>query len=54
LFAGEHRGLAGSDDVPEAALVVIEMSAHESPRTMKLYDRTKERLTRDEVERIRF
>jgi integrase len=27
------------------------MAAHESPRT-KLYDRTKERLTQDEVERI--
>jgi len=27
------------------------MAAHESPRTTKLYDRTKERLTRDEVER---
>jgi integrase len=29
------------------------MAAHESPRTTKLYDRTKERLTLDEVERIR-
>ena len=29
-----------------------EMAAHESPRTTKLYDRTKERLTQDEVERI--
>ena len=28
--------------------------AHESPRTTKLYDRTKERLTQDEVERIRL
>jgi hypothetical protein len=28
-----------------------EMAAHESPRTTKLYDRTKERLTQDEVER---
>jgi site-specific recombinase XerD len=28
------------------------MAAHESPRTTKLYDRTKERLTLDEVERI--
>jgi hypothetical protein len=27
---------------------------HESPRTTKLYDRTKERLTQDEVERIRL
>jgi site-specific recombinase XerD len=29
-----------------------EMAAHESPRTTKLYDRTKERLTQDEIERI--
>jgi hypothetical protein len=29
-----------------------ETAAHESPRTTKLYDRTKERLTQDEVERI--
>jgi hypothetical protein len=28
------------------------MAAHESPRTTTLYDRTKERLTPDEVERI--
>jgi len=31
-----------------------EMAAHESPRTTKLYDRTQERLTQDEVERIRL
>ena len=31
-----------------------EMAAHESPRTTKLYDRTKERLTQVEVERIRL
>src|ERR1700748_3761882 len=30
------------------------MAAHESPRTAKLYDRTKEKLTQDEVERIRL
>jgi integrase len=30
------------------------MAAHESPRTTKLYDRTKERLTQDEVEKIRL
>jgi site-specific recombinase XerD len=30
------------------------MAAHESPRTTKLYDRTRERLTQDEVERVRF
>jgi integrase len=31
-----------------------EMAAHESPSTTKLYDRTRERLTQDEVERIRL
>jgi integrase len=31
-----------------------EMAAHESPRTTKLYDRTKDRLTQKEVERIRL
>jgi hypothetical protein len=31
-----------------------EEAAHESPRTTKLYDRTKERLPQDEVERIRL
>lgn len=30
------------------------MAGHESPRTTKLYDRTTERLTQDEVERIRL
>ncbi len=30
------------------------MAAHERPRTTRLYDRTQEQLTQDEVERIRF
>jgi hypothetical protein len=30
------------------------VDAHERPRTTKLYDRTKERLTLDEIERIRL
>jgi hypothetical protein len=30
------------------------MAAHESPHTTKLYDETKEKLTLDEVERIRL
>lgn len=30
------------------------MAAHESPRTTKLYDRTQERLTLEEAERVRF
>ena len=29
-----------------------EMAAHESPRTTKLYDRTGDEITLDEVERI--
>lgn len=33
---------------------VQEMAAHKSPRITKLYDRTKKRLTQDEVERIRL
>ena len=31
-----------------------EMSAHESPRTTKFYDRTREQLTQAEVKRIRL
>jgi hypothetical protein len=30
-----------------------EMAAHESPRTTKLHDRARERLTQDQLERIR-
>ncbi|HTN71867.1 MAG TPA: tyrosine-type recombinase/integrase [Methylomirabilota bacterium] len=30
------------------------MAGHENPRTTKLYDRTKDRLTQDKVERIRL
>jgi integrase/recombinase XerC len=30
------------------------MAAHESPRTTKLYDRSKDRLTQSEVEKIRL
>ena len=32
----------------------MSMAAHESPHTIKLYDRTKERLAQDEVETIRL
>jgi hypothetical protein len=32
----------------------LEMAAHESPRTTKFHDRTKERVTQDEVEWIRL
>jgi hypothetical protein len=31
-----------------------QMAAHESPRTTKLYDRTKDEITLSEVERIRL
>ncbi|MBX9626134.1 MAG: site-specific integrase [Gemmataceae bacterium] len=31
-----------------------QIAAHESPRTTKLYDRTDDRLTLDEIERVRF
>jgi len=30
------------------------IAAHQSPRTMKLYDRTADEITLDEVERIRI
>jgi hypothetical protein len=30
------------------------LAAHESPRTTKLYDRRREQVAQDEVERIRF
>jgi len=30
------------------------MAAQESPRTTELYDRTKERLTQDKIEKIKF
>lgn len=33
---------------------VQEMAAHESPRTTKLYDRMKERLTQAEIKRIKL
>jgi integrase len=31
-----------------------QLAAHESPRTTKLYDRTQDEVSQDEVERIRF
>jgi hypothetical protein len=34
--------------------IAQETAAHESPRTTKLYDRSRERLTQDEVEMIRL
>jgi integrase/recombinase XerD len=31
-----------------------QITAHRSPRTTKLYDRTKDEISQDEVERIKF
>jgi integrase/recombinase XerD len=31
-----------------------QIAAHQSPRTTKLYDRTKDEISLDEVERIKF
>jgi integrase/recombinase XerD len=33
---------------------VQQIPAHQSPRTTKLYDRTKDEISLDEVERIKF
>jgi integrase/recombinase XerD len=41
-----HLGNGGTLENAQA------MTAHESPRTTKLYDRTSEEITLDEVERI--
>jgi hypothetical protein len=49
-LSGDRDYLSNSGALEDAQ----EMAAHESPRTTKLYDRTKERLTQDEVERIRL
>jgi hypothetical protein len=45
---GRHRAIAPSGTLENAQA----MAAHESPRTTKLYDRTGEEVTLDEVERI--
>ena len=62
-FAAQGRDADRSRSLPNNPLVraaaqgkgmcqLLPMAAHESPRTTKLYDRTKERLTQDEIERI--
>jgi hypothetical protein len=61
-FFSALADFAGGKDTPrdllERCLARLEhaqeVAAHESPRTTKLYDRTKERRTQDEVERIRL
>jgi hypothetical protein len=45
---GSQRYLANGGALEHAQA----MAAHESPRTTKLYDRTKERLTQHEIKRI--
>ncbi len=59
MLIGCHRfratGITAYLEAPGGSLENAQaMAAHESPRTTKLYDRTKERLTQDEVERIRL
>ena len=57
MFHSDILATSGLDDRLSSRKVLEhaqEMAAHESPRTTKLYDRTKERLTQDEVERIRL
>ena len=50
-----HRGIASVAWTNGGSLEhAQEMAAHESPRTTKLYDRTQDRLTQDEVERIKL
>ena len=36
------------------SVAIVLIAAHESPRTTKLYDRTADEITLDEVERIRI
>jgi hypothetical protein len=45
---GPHPKIAGAASGENAQV----MAAHESPRTTKLYDRTGDEITLDEVERI--
>jgi hypothetical protein len=54
LIAHPHHGRQRERPCAAALEHAQEMAVHESPRTTKLYDRTKERLTQDEVERIRL
>jgi hypothetical protein len=52
--AQAERGRKRCSGSAKLTMPAQEMAAHESPRTTKLYDRTKERLTQDEVEKIRL
>ena len=51
LAGNRHHDLPGERGRLEHAQ---QMAGHESPRTTKLYDRTKDEITLSEVERIRL
>ena len=55
IFAATRFGRPGSRPISITAVRLENaqlMAAHESPRTTKLYDRTGDEITLDEVERI--
>ena len=54
MFGDSHVFNLGSYVQAARPLTLAAIAGHESPRTTKLYNRTKERLTQDEVERIRL
>ena len=49
---GDARTTGAGKTTELIDMLVNEMAAHESPRTTKLYDRTGDEITLDEVERI--
>jgi hypothetical protein len=51
---GERGGGEGSEVRGVEDGMIIRMAAHESPRTTRLYDRTNDQVSLDEVERIVF
>jgi hypothetical protein len=51
LAGDRHHDLPGERRTARHAQ---QMAGHESPRTTKLYDRTKDEITLSEVERIRL
>ena len=51
---GERGGGEGSEVGGVEDRVIIRMATHESPRTTRLYDRTNDQMSLDEVKRIVF
>ncbi len=52
---GERGGGEGSEvGGVEDRVISVRMAAHESPRTTRLYDRTNDQMSLDEVEWIVF